>query len=103
MGSLDGCGRAAARPGHLRAVGGRRPQAVAGQSHPEGLNSCHFMEPTLSFSIPCAVFQTDLERSVTIELWGDFTKMDGIILSIGTPGHVLTLALSANNHTKVCT
>ncbi|XP_051911410.1 sex hormone-binding globulin [Hippocampus zosterae] len=53
--------------------------------------------------VNASVLQTDLERSVTMELWGDFTKMDGTILSIGTPGHALTLALSANNNTKKVT
>ncbi|XP_019713877.1 sex hormone-binding globulin [Hippocampus comes] len=53
--------------------------------------------------VNASVLQTDLERSVTIEFWGDFTKMDGTIFSIGTPGHALTLALSANNNTKKVT
>ncbi|XP_077400370.1 sex hormone-binding globulin [Vanacampus margaritifer] len=50
-----------------------------------------------------SVLQTDYDRSVTIELWGDFSKMDGTILSIMTPGQALVFALGANNNTKKVT
>ncbi|XP_037118341.1 sex hormone-binding globulin [Syngnathus acus] len=50
-----------------------------------------------------AVLQADPERSVTIELWGDFTKMDGTILSVRTPGQPLVFSLSAHNNTKIVT
>ncbi|XP_077355099.1 sex hormone-binding globulin [Festucalex cinctus] len=47
-----------------------------------------------------SVLQTDYERSVTMELWGDFAQMDGTILSIRTPGQAGLFALSASNNTK---
>lgn len=36
------------------------------------------------------------------ELLGDFSKMDGTILSIKAPGQEPTFTLTANNNTKVC-
>ncbi|KAM9833295.1 sex hormone-binding globulin isoform X1 [Syngnathus typhle] len=50
-----------------------------------------------------AVLQVHRKRSVTIELWGDFTKMDGTILSVRTPGQPLMFSLSAHNDTKKVT
>ncbi|XP_068163871.1 sex hormone-binding globulin [Antennarius striatus] len=42
-------------------------------------------------------------RVVRAELQGDFSQMDGTVLSIRTPGEQLTLALVTNNHTKEVT
>ncbi|XP_061620104.1 sex hormone-binding globulin isoform X1 [Phyllopteryx taeniolatus] len=50
--------------------------------------------------VNASVLQTEHERGVTIELWGDFAKMDGTILSIRTPGQALTFALVTDNNTK---
>ncbi|XP_061816068.1 sex hormone-binding globulin [Nerophis lumbriciformis] len=50
-----------------------------------------------------SVFQIEREHSVKIELWGDFTKMYGAILSIRTPGLVPMFTLVADNTTKEIT
>ncbi|XP_061664834.1 sex hormone-binding globulin [Syngnathoides biaculeatus] len=47
-----------------------------------------------------SVFLTEQERGMTIELWGDFAKMDGTVLSIRPPGRALTFALVTDNNTK---
>ncbi|KAM9833296.1 sex hormone-binding globulin isoform X2 [Syngnathus typhle] len=53
--------------------------------------------------VNASVLQVHRKRSVTIELWGDFTKMDGTILSVRTPGQPLMFSLSAHNDTKKVT
>lgn len=53
-----------------------------------------------------AIFNTSVFHSddgVKVELWGDFSKMDGTILSIKAPGQELMFALVANNNTKEVT
>ncbi len=50
-----------------------------------------------------ADFPFEADQGVKAEFWGDFSKMDGTILSIKAPGHELMFALEANNITKVCT
>ncbi|XP_061921108.1 sex hormone-binding globulin [Entelurus aequoreus] len=50
-----------------------------------------------------SVLQIEREHSVKIELWGDFTKMYGAILSIRTPGLVPMFTLVADNTTKEIT
>lgn len=50
-----------------------------------------------------AVFPIEADHVVKTELWGDFSKMDGTILSIKAPGQEIIFALVANNNTKVCT
>uniref|UniRef100_A0A3Q3WMX3 Sex hormone-binding globulin n=1 Tax=Mola mola TaxID=94237 RepID=A0A3Q3WMX3_MOLML len=45
-----------------------------------------------------SVFAFEADQGVTAELWGDFSMMDGTILSIKTPGPMFTLV--ANNKTK---
>lgn len=55
---------------------------------------------TILFS--SAVFPIEADLGVKAELWGDFSKMDGTILSIKAPGQELMFALVANNNTKVC-
>lgn len=47
------------------------------------------------------VFPVEADRGVEVKLWGDFSKMDGAILSIKAPGQGLMFALVANNNTKV--
>lgn len=48
-----------------------------------------------------AVFHIDPLRGIKVELFGDFNKMDGTILSIKAPGQEPTFIVTANNHTKV--
>ncbi|XP_037614741.1 sex hormone-binding globulin isoform X1 [Sebastes umbrosus] len=50
-----------------------------------------------------SVFHLDADDGVKVELWGDFSKMDGTILSIKAPGQDLMFALVANNNTKEVT
>lgn len=50
-----------------------------------------------------AVFPIGADDGVKTEFWGDFSKMDGTILSIKAPGQELMFELVANNNTKVCT
>ncbi|XP_032367288.1 sex hormone-binding globulin [Etheostoma spectabile] len=50
-----------------------------------------------------SVFPTKADRMVKTELWGDFSKMDGTILSIKAPGQEMIFALVANNNTKEVT
>lgn len=48
-----------------------------------------------------AVFPIEADKDLKVELWGDFSQMDGTILSIKAPGRELMFALVANNNTKV--
>ncbi|XP_070786047.1 sex hormone-binding globulin [Enoplosus armatus] len=50
-----------------------------------------------------SVFPIEVDHGVTVELWGDFSKMDGTILSIKAPGQEQMLTLVANNNTKEVT
>ncbi|XP_074479545.1 sex hormone-binding globulin isoform X1 [Sebastes fasciatus] len=50
-----------------------------------------------------SVFHFESDDGVKVELWGDFSKMDGTILSIKAPGQELMFALVANNNTKEVT
>ncbi|XP_044040909.1 sex hormone-binding globulin isoform X2 [Siniperca chuatsi] len=50
-----------------------------------------------------SVFPIEADHGVMAELRGDFSKMDGTILSIKAPGQELMLALVANNNTKEVT
>ncbi|KAM8746672.1 sex hormone-binding globulin [Acanthopagrus schlegelii] len=50
-----------------------------------------------------SVFPIEADRVVKAEFWGDFSKMDGTILSIRAPGQELMFALVANNTTKEVT
>ncbi|XP_022616445.1 sex hormone-binding globulin [Seriola dumerili] len=50
-----------------------------------------------------SVFPTEADNEVKIELWGDFSQMDGTILSINAPGQELMFALMVNNNTKEIT
>ncbi|XP_076581396.1 sex hormone-binding globulin [Chaetodon auriga] len=50
-----------------------------------------------------SVFPIEADHEVKAELWGDFSKIDGTILSIKAPGQWRTLALAANNNTKEVT
>ncbi|XP_071316156.1 sex hormone-binding globulin isoform X2 [Trachinotus anak] len=50
-----------------------------------------------------SVFPIETNSEVKIELWGDFSQMDGTILSIRAPGQELMFALVANNNTKEVT
>lgn len=50
-----------------------------------------------------SVFKLGEDHGVKIELWGDFSQMDGTILSIKAPGQELMFALVANNNTKEVT
>nr|XP_033507922.1 sex hormone-binding globulin [Epinephelus lanceolatus] len=47
-----------------------------------------------------SVFPFEADHGVKTELWGDFSKMDGTILSIKAPGQELMFSLVANNNTK---
>uniref|UniRef100_UPI0037E715F8 sex hormone-binding globulin n=1 Tax=Semicossyphus pulcher TaxID=241346 RepID=UPI0037E715F8 len=54
--------------------------------------------PGTGFAIfNASVFEAD---EVTVELWGDFNKMNGTIFSVKAPGQQLMFALVANNNTK---
>ncbi|XP_023276630.1 sex hormone-binding globulin [Seriola lalandi dorsalis] len=50
-----------------------------------------------------SVSPTEADNEVKIELWGDFSQMDGTILSINAPGQELMFALMVNNNTKEIT
>ncbi|XP_031154270.1 sex hormone-binding globulin [Sander lucioperca] len=50
-----------------------------------------------------SVFPIEADHVVKTELWGDFSKMDGTILSIKAPGQEIIFALVANNNTKEVT
>ncbi|XP_029382430.1 sex hormone-binding globulin isoform X1 [Echeneis naucrates] len=50
-----------------------------------------------------SVFPVEDDNEVKIELWGDFSQMDGTILSIELPGRERIFALVANNNTKEVT
>uniref|UniRef100_A0A3P8SZH4 Sex hormone-binding globulin n=1 Tax=Amphiprion percula TaxID=161767 RepID=A0A3P8SZH4_AMPPE len=50
-----------------------------------------------------SVFLTEEDDGLKIELWSDFTQMDGTVLSIKAPGQDLMFTLVANNNTKVVT
>ncbi|KAM9836579.1 sex hormone-binding globulin [Aulostomus maculatus] len=50
-----------------------------------------------------SVFCIEEEQGMRVELWGDFSQMDGTILSIRAPGEDLLFALAANNITKEVT
>ncbi|XP_070849939.1 sex hormone-binding globulin [Chaetodon trifascialis] len=50
-----------------------------------------------------SVFPIEADHEVKAEVWGDFTKMDGTILSIKAPGQWRMLTLAANNNTKEVT
>ncbi|XP_054655823.1 sex hormone-binding globulin [Dunckerocampus dactyliophorus] len=50
-----------------------------------------------------SVLQIADSHRVKIELWGEFTKMDGAILSIRTPGLAPMFTLVADNNTKEVT
>lgn len=47
-------------------------------------------------------FPFEAEDKISIELWGNFSKMDGTILSIKPLGQERLFSLVANNETKVC-
>lgn len=48
-------------------------------------------------------FPIDSNNEVKIELWADFTELDGTVLSIKAPGQELMLSVVANNNTKEVT
>lgn len=48
-------------------------------------------------------FQIDGDHEVHIELWGDFSQMDGTLLSIKADGEELMFSVVADNNTKVST
>ncbi|XP_042369862.1 growth arrest-specific protein 6-like, partial [Plectropomus leopardus] len=50
-----------------------------------------------------SVFHIEADLGVKTELWGDFSEMDGTILSLKAPGQELMFALVANNNTKEVT
>ncbi|XP_070711060.1 sex hormone-binding globulin [Pempheris klunzingeri] len=50
-----------------------------------------------------SAFPIEADHGVKIEIWGDFSKMDGTILSIKAPGEDLMFTLVANNNTKEVT
>lgn len=47
-----------------------------------------------------SVFPIEAEHGVTAELWGNFSEMDGTILSIRGPGQELKFSLTANHNTE---
>lgn len=48
------------------------------------------------------VFPLGADGEMSIELWGNFSKMDGTILSIKPLGQERMFSLVTNNETKVC-
>lgn len=60
------------------------------------------MEVFTNFQSVATVFHIDAHRGIKVELFGDFSKMDGTILSIKPPGQEPTFILTANNNTEVC-
>ncbi|XP_053198989.1 sex hormone-binding globulin [Scomber japonicus] len=50
-----------------------------------------------------SVFPMEELNGMYIELWGDFSQLDGTILSIRAPGQGLLFTLVANNNTKEVT
>ncbi|XP_028284976.1 sex hormone-binding globulin [Parambassis ranga] len=50
-----------------------------------------------------SVFPFEEDNELKIELWGDFTQMNGPILSIGAPGQEPLFTLVANNNTHEVT
>lgn len=52
-------------------------------------------------SLFCQVFPLGADGEISIELWGNFSSMDGTILSIKTFGQERMFSLVANNETKV--
>ncbi|XP_069579012.1 sex hormone-binding globulin [Brachyistius frenatus] len=47
-----------------------------------------------------SVFPIEGDDGVKIELWGDFTQMNGVIMSIKAAGHEFMFTLEANNNTQ---
>uniref|UniRef100_A0A8C5ETG7 Sex hormone-binding globulin n=1 Tax=Gouania willdenowi TaxID=441366 RepID=A0A8C5ETG7_GOUWI len=54
------------------------------------------------FWVVFTVFTMNEDKEVTIDLKGDFSMMNGTILSILVPGQEVMFTLVAHNHTQVC-